>query len=103
MRAPWPRRIDNGSGKPTGRAAAPRRMNSGSSSPTARIARAGELTPPGIKLDARRKSSERVPSVIALQPLSEVLRPVRDDEIGAGAADRGQRLERSLSLVEPAA
>src|SRR5207237_6269350 len=38
-----------------------------------------------------------------IQPRGEVLRPVAEDEVGARALDRRQRLERRLPLVEPAA
>src|SRR5947209_253989 len=101
-------------------------MNTGSSRPTARIARTGELTPPGISSSARRYKSPRVrrtrvPMVLLilpseatgltppaenaqhfsrLEPGGELLRPVRDDQVGAGALDCRQRLERRLTLVE---
>src|SRR5947207_194927 len=107
-------------------APSPRRMKTGSSRPTARIARTGELTPPGMSSSARRYNSVRVPRTRVpmpsfifpseamgvtplaenaqhfsrkLEPARELLRPVGDDEVGAGALDRRQRLERGLALV----
>jgi hypothetical protein len=37
---------------------------------------------------------------VRVRATRELLRPVRDDEVGAGALDRRQRLERRLPLVE---
>src|SRR5438093_10232706 len=95
-------------------APSPRRMKTGSSRPTARIARTGELTPPGMSSSARRYKLLRVrttrvsrpffilPSEAKgrapppehaqhfsgrLEPACELLRPVRDNEVGAGALD----------------
>src|SRR5205823_13094583 len=105
----------------------PRRTKKGSSSPTARIARTGELTPPGMRSSARRNKALRgrrtrvpislliVPSEAkglppppenakhfsgTLEPARQLLRPVRDHEIGAGALDRSQRLECRGTFVE---
>src|SRR6266511_2627297 len=102
-------------------------MKMGSSRPTARIARTGELTPPGMSSSARRNKLLRVrrtrvsmpfftlPSEAKGQtppaenaqhfsrisePGGELLRPVRDDEIGARALDRCERLERGLPFVQ---
>ena len=77
----------------------PRRTKSGSSSPTARIARTGELTPPGM---SRSRAARRARTRCRQSHCGELLRPVREDEVGAGALDRGQRLERGLPLVEVA-
>src|SRR4051812_42774745 len=57
---------------------------------------------------SRAKRRDTLPSwevrrhLSRLEPLREVLRPVRDDDVGAGSDDRGQRLERALALVDVA-
>ena len=75
----------------------PRATKNGSSRPTPRIARTGELTPPGISLPGA------MPQLRArARARREVLRPVREDHVGAGALDRRQRLDRRRLLVEVA-
>ena len=62
------------------------------------------------RVDAARDHPPRAAGQVRLLPQShlatpttgEVLRPVREDEVGAGALDRGERLERGLPLVEMA-
>src|SRR3954454_2201431 len=92
----------------------PRRMNTGSSRPTARMARTGELTPPGIRRCARSYNSERInatmpapvgarpvpPAAPSSQPPCQVLRPVREHQVGAGTLDRDEGLERRGTLVQ---
>src|SRR4051794_5852525 len=90
-------------------APSPRAAKSGSSRPTDRIARTGELTPPGITFCARCqravrtsgpiRKSRRVPG---LEPARELLRPVRDHDVGARPTDRRQRLDRRRALVDVA-
>src|SRR6266498_5328536 len=54
----------------------------------------------GSPAPPRPRSSPRDRS---LQPARELLRPVRDDEVGSGPDDRRERLQRRLPLVQPAA
>src|SRR5512132_1522608 len=71
--------------------------------PTAPNARTGVFTPPGITRLARsNSSSEPVTSGSGRQPVGGVLRVVREDQIGAGAPDRGEHLEHDGAFVEPA-
>ena len=78
-------------------APSPLTAKNGSSSPTPRIARTGELTPPGIRPSARCQSSDRTQSHEANSFAQYV-----KIEVGAGAPDRGQRLDRGGTLVEVA-
>src|SRR5688572_1228203 len=71
--------------------------------PTEPKARTGELTPPGITRFARSKSSSLVVNRgTSGQPVCGFLGVVGEDEVGAGAADRGENLESGGPLVEPA-
>src|SRR3990172_9582628 len=47
-------------------------------------------------------SAERSAPLRRCEPAGGVLRVVREHEVGAGAADRGEGLEHGLALVEPA-
>src|SRR2546422_11203816 len=74
--------------------------------PTALKARTGLLTPPGMTFCARSKSCwERVVCCsvrLISHPVHHVVSMVREDEIGAGAAHRGQILAHDPRLVDPA-
>src|SRR5215212_11830242 len=94
------------------RAPEARRMNSGEAS-TALNARTGLSTPPGRICWARAKSfDERVVFMTAISRVgtaaesadgpSGVAGVVGDDDVGPGAADRGQRFEHRARLVDPA-
>src|SRR5262245_63903002 len=76
-------------------APAARATKNGSPS-TALNERTGEDTPPGIAARARSKRS-----LTSLEPLGDLAREVGDHEVGAGALDRRQVLERDRVAVEP--
>ena len=95
----------NGVGSPRrsspGRArSAPRRAARRRAPPHVRRPGAARLPRGRSRLPPRERSS---PRRSRLQPGCELLRPVRDDEVGARADDRGQRLQCCGALVDPAA
>src|SRR4029453_17857154 len=69
------------------------------SPPTAPNARAGELTPPGMRASARSNSDSAKSGV---QPLGGFAREIGQHEVGASPLDRDQVLERDRVAVEPA-
>src|SRR5687768_6320597 len=89
--------------------------------PTERKARTGEFTPPGMTREARSKSSSFVtapswgcapdPSALARSPrelrsrehVGELGGEVGEDDVGAGALDRGDMLEGDGIAFDPAA
>src|SRR5215218_2450481 len=84
--------------------------------PTARKARTGEFTPPGMTVLARAKAAslrvapEACRRVFTQRPstgsghmtLCPLERPVAQDQVGPGAADRDQRLVDRRLAVDPA-
>src|SRR5918996_5041389 len=79
-------------------APSPRATKNGSP-PTAPNVRTGELTPPGMRACARSNSDSAKSGVKALGDLA---RQVREHEVGAGALDGNEVLERDIVAVEPA-
>src|SRR5438128_11595239 len=79
--APWPRATKNGS------------------PPTAPNARTGEFTPPGMRARARSNSDSAKSGV---ESLGGFARQVREHEVGTGALDGNEMLERDRLAVEPA-
>src|SRR5688500_17077158 len=95
------------------RAPAPWWMNRGVP-PTDLNARTGLLTPPGMNRCATSKrAADRgtvssatcgsAPTSFLREPTRSLLREIRDDEIGAGAAHSQQRLHHGAPFVQPSA
>ena len=73
------------------------------SPPTAPNARTGEFTPPGMRAErALEQLVRRSLGHAHEQALGDLAREVGEDEVGAGALDREQVLERDRGAVDPA-
>src|SRR6185295_4900223 len=78
-----------------------RRMKRGDP-PTALKARTGLSTPPGNICRAREKSLRDCEVRTLREGFGRINRVVRDDDVGAGAPDCGQRFHHRARLVDPA-
>src|SRR4051794_21357328 len=69
--------------------------------PTDANERTGEFTPPGIRATARSYQSVTTSPRSGMKELGDLVSEVREDDVGAGALDRDQMLERDRFTVEP--